>query len=116
MGRLRQQEKFQDIFAWLMLLLAEKDSPGQQQRDTLLAAACYEDLGRRRSLAHYLPEPALLEIERWLRAGLTALLDRPAPEISLPQRIEAATALGRLGDPRIPAAAGDWRAELARRN
>jgi formylglycine-generating enzyme required for sulfatase activity len=115
MGRLRQQEKFDVILAWLTLLLAKKDPASQCQRDTLLAATCYEDLGRRRLLARYLPEPALLEIERQLRAALKAMLDHPVPEILLPQRIEAATTLGRLGDPRFPITIDDWRHELAGR-
>ncbi|MDQ2997661.1 MAG: SUMF1/EgtB/PvdO family nonheme iron enzyme, partial [Chloroflexota bacterium] len=116
MGRLRQQEKFDIVFGWLQLLLAEKESLSQQQRDLLLAAACYEDLGRRRLLARYVPEPAVVAFERTLRAQLVETLEHPAPEILLPQRIEAGDALGRLGDPRLPITRDTWRAELARRN
>lgn len=116
MGRLRQQEKFDAIFAWLTLLLVEKDSPDQGQRDLLLAAACYEDIGRRRLLARYLPEPAVLAFERDLREALVRALERPAPTLLLPQRVEAGDALGRLGDPRLPATVDDWRRELARRD
>jgi formylglycine-generating enzyme required for sulfatase activity len=116
MGRLRQQEKFDTIFGWLQLLLAEKEPLDQRQRDLLLAAACYEDLGRRRLLARYIPEPAVVAFERQLRALLVETLERPDPALLLAQRIEVGDALGRLGDERVPVTLDAWRAELARRN
>ncbi len=116
MGRLRQQEKFDTIFGWLQLLLAEKEPSDQRQRDLLLAAACYEDLGRRRLLARYVPEPAVVAFERQLRAMLVETLERPDPALLLAQRVEAGDALGRLGDPRVPVTVDAWRTELARRN
>jgi len=56
------------------------------------------------------------ELEQRLRAALRQVLEQPAAESLLPLRVEAGTALGALGDPRVPVTADQWSAELSRRN
>jgi len=118
-GRLRHQEKFTLAFAWLEILAAQHcgtqlKPAAQHQRDTLLAVACYTVLGRRAAFAGRVHD--VVRFEEQLRSALVALLERPDPAILLPQRVEAGTALGELGDPRTPITPDEWCAELARRN
>ena len=119
MGRLRRQEKYALAYAWLDLLVALRDgtapkAAAQRQRDALLAAACYEALGGRVAFVGRAHD--LIGFEERLRAALVELLERPDPALLLPQRVEAGTALGCLGDPRFPVTIEDWRRELARHN
>jgi formylglycine-generating enzyme required for sulfatase activity len=121
MGCFQRQEKHDEAKAWLDILLADlagKDekTAAQRQRDALLAAACYADLGGRRYLLNRQHPRTVDELEFRLRDRLQQTLEQPDAEILLPLRVEAGHALGRLGDPRLPIAPEDWqqrcRAEL----
>jgi len=117
MGRLARQEKRSLAFSWLLLLVSPRRGldakPAlQRQRDALLAAACYAELGRRGAFVGSAHD--VLGFEEQLRAALVELLERPDPSVRLPQRLEAGTALGLLGDPRYPVEDAQWQAELGR--
>ena len=118
MGRLLRQEKYDNLIAWLCLLVAARarvdKPPLQRQRDLLLAADCYAAVERRAAFATTVHD--LSSFERDLRDALQALVEQPDPALTLPERIEAATALADLGDPRFPVIIDEWRRELARCN
>ncbi len=119
MGRLLRQEKFDNLFLWLQRLVALRDGGTprpmlQRQRDALLAADCYAELGRGEAFANTAHD--ILRVEDDLRAALVALLERPDPAVRLPERLEAGDALAALGDPRFPVAVAQWQSELAQRN
>jgi formylglycine-generating enzyme required for sulfatase activity len=116
MGRLLHQEKLGMAWNWLHLLVATRcgitaKSIIQRQRDALLAATCYKILGRQTYLAGRAYD--VLGFEEQLRAALIDLLEQPDPAILLAQRIEAADALGALGDSRFPITLDQWRGSLA---
>ncbi len=119
MGRLARQEKRNLAFSWLQLLVAPRcgldaKPPLQRQRDALLAAACYTELGGQGAFVGSAHD--VLGFEEQLRAALVELLERPESAVRLPQRLEAGTALGLLGDPRFPVEDAEWRTELERLN
>jgi len=119
MGRLLRQEKYDNLLLWLQRLVALRDGGAprpvlQRQRDALLAADCYAELGRREAFANTGHD--LVPFEDQLRASLVELLERPDPAVLLPQRLEASHALAALGDPRYPVEVGQWQADLERRN
>ncbi len=77
MGRLLRQEKLALAYSWLDLLIAERcgtelKSIEQRQRDTVLAAICYNALGRRQHLAGRALD--VIGLEDRLRAMLADLL------------------------------------------
>lgn len=117
MRRLITQEKGDLALSWLRRLTpqcaADTALSAQQQRDVLLAAACYDELGRATFVAELGEDAA--EYEARLRAALRSILEHPAPTITQAQRVDAGVALGTVGDPRFPVTLDDWRAELARR-
>ncbi|NNJ13331.1 SUMF1/EgtB/PvdO family nonheme iron enzyme [Chloroflexales bacterium ZM16-3] len=120
MGCLRLDKKHRMADAWLTTLLDEivgqhEKSLTQRQRDAVLAAACYRELGGRRYIQDRWHTSKVDALEARLRAALLAVLEQPAPEILLPLRIEAGAALGQLGDPRIPVTPDAWQRELGRR-
>ncbi len=129
MGRLLNEGKFNYLGQWLGWLVAERDGatpkpPAQRHRDALLAAACYSAMGRRERLGAGVRMDAV-DFEAKLGAALVEALEHPAPEMLLPQRLEAGTELGMLGDPRIPVEIEDdgqgdhletWVASLRKRN
>jgi formylglycine-generating enzyme required for sulfatase activity len=115
MGRLVQQDKDSMAFTWLNRLVNEHTgtapkSAETRQRDALLAAVCYTELGRRERLA--MKNHDVRTFERVLCQALASLLDRPAPTILLPERLDAATELGRMGDIRLPVTIDDWAKHL----
>ena len=118
MGRLARQEKRSLAFSWLQLLVSPRQGldatkPAlQRQRDALLAAACYAELGRRGAFVGSAHD--VLDFEEQLRAALVELLEQPDPSVPLTQRLEAGTALGLLGDPRYPVEDAQWQAEPGR--
>ncbi|PDW00061.1 NACHT domain-containing protein, partial [Candidatus Viridilinea mediisalina] len=121
MGRLRKQGKQRMAFDWLKLLLdptigKREKSCAQMQRDAVLAAACYREMGGRTYLLLRWHEQPVAAFEQSLRQALGSILANPAAESLLPLRIEAGTALGQLGDPRFPVAIAQWQAEVAQRN
>ncbi len=117
MGRLARQEKRSLAFSWLLLLVSPRQGQDakpalQRQRDALLAAACYAELGRRGAFVGSVHD--VLDFEERLRKALVELLERPDPSVPLTQRLEAGTALGLLGDPRYPVEDAQWQAEPGR--
>ena len=119
MGRLLRQEKYDSLFTWLQRLVSlrcgtQAKTPLQRQRDALLSADCYTELGRREAFANTAHD--MVSFEDDLRAALVALLERPDPTLPLPERLEAGTALAALGDPRFPVTVEEWQRELGRRN
>ncbi|RRR75217.1 MAG: NACHT domain-containing protein [Candidatus Viridilinea halotolerans] len=119
MGRLLRQEKYDNLFHWLQLLVSprcgkQQKARLQQQRDSLLAADCYAEVGRQEAFTT--TQHDLQRFEDDLRSALSGLLQQPDPALPLSERIEAGTALGQLGDPRLPLAIAQWQTELARRN
>ncbi len=121
MGCLRRENKHAEAKHWLDLLLnpvfgtAEK-TRAQQQRDAVLAAACYADLGGRGYLRKHHHERTVQAFEDSLQIALVDLLEQPDPANLLPLRLEAGQALGRLGDPRFPVDSVQWIEQLAQRN
>ncbi|HWQ14458.1 MAG TPA: SUMF1/EgtB/PvdO family nonheme iron enzyme, partial [Roseiflexaceae bacterium] len=111
-GRLRQTNSAaREGVRWLKRLARERypvgdemrpKSAAQRQRDALLAAECYEVLGRRTRIDREQWE----EVEDLLRAALEAALPPPhparPPQLALGprERDRAALALAQLGDPR----------------
>ncbi len=119
MGRLTRQTKRVLAFSWLHLLIAPRSGladkpPGQRQRDALLAASCYAELGRRGAFVGSAHD--VLGFEDQLRTALVALLERPAPAMLLPQCLEAGHALAALVDPRYPVEDRTWQMELGQLN
>ncbi|MEI7646414.1 MAG: SUMF1/EgtB/PvdO family nonheme iron enzyme [Chloroflexales bacterium] len=121
MGCLRRENKHGEAKHWLDLLLdpvigTTEKTLAQRQRDAVLTAACYADLGGRRYLLHHQHPTKVADIESRLCTALRNALEQPATETLLPLRIEAGAALGRLGDPRFPVEPDDWRRELGQRD
>ena len=119
MGRLLRQEKYDNLFMWLQRLVAlrcgsQEKALLQRQRDVLLAADCYAELGRREAFANTAHD--MVRFEDDLRAALVSLLEWPDPAVLLPERLEAGTALATLGDPRFPVTVEAWQRELGQRN
>ena len=119
MGGLRMQTKHKQALEWLTLLLDDavgtvEKSVAQRQRDAVLAAACYRELGSRRYLQDRWHVRKVNTLEERLRHALLNAIETPVPETLLPLRLEAGEALGHLGDPRYPVAAAHWQAELGR--
>jgi len=119
MGCLRRENKHGEVKYWLDLLLDTvagtiEKTQAQQQHDAVLAAACYTELGGRHYLRNYQHARKVDELEAQLRAALAQVLTQADPTSLLPLRIEAATTLGRLGDPRYPVDLEQWQAELGR--
>lgn len=119
MRRLVIQEKLPLAQSWLTLLLQARcgelpKADDQQQRDGILAAGCYEALGRGQTLGSGGYD--VLAFETNLRSRLLEILHHPDPAIHLSQRVEAGTALGVLADPRYPVSVGEWCAHIERRN
>jgi formylglycine-generating enzyme required for sulfatase activity len=121
MGCLRLDKKHRLAEQWLDTLLDEtvgrdEKPPAQRQRDAVLAAACYRELGGRRYMQDRWHTRKVDALETRLRDALLPLLAKPDPAILLPLRVEAGEALGRLGDPRFPVDLADWRGELTGRS
>ena len=119
MGRLLRQEKYDNLFMWLQRLVSlrcgsQEKATLQRQRDALLAADCYAELGRREAFANTAHD--MVRFEDDLRAALVALLERPDPAVLLPERLEAADALAVIGDLRYPVDGTQWQDALGQRN
>jgi len=117
MGCLRLQTKHKQAFDWLDLLLdavvgRDEKAAAQIQRDAVLAAAGYRELGGRRSLQDRWHVSKVDALEQRLQAALLRVMEAPEPETLLPLRVEAGEALGRLGDPRYPVEERQWQGEL----
>lgn len=122
-GRLRQKgqkDVERDGVPWLELLNAArvrgqaKDAT-QRRHDTVLASLSYAEMGGRAALSTSLRD-LVPQVERPLRDTIVALLEEPDSAIQMSDRIAAARVLADLGDPRVPVAVDDWRAEVAGRN
>jgi formylglycine-generating enzyme required for sulfatase activity len=121
MGCLRLDKKHRLAEQWIETLLddssgTEEKTLAQLQRDAVLAAACYAELGGRRYMQGRWLSRKVDALEARLRAALLPVLERPEPETALALRLEAGAALGTLGDPRLPVELEQWRRELERRD
>ncbi|MEI8308722.1 MAG: SUMF1/EgtB/PvdO family nonheme iron enzyme [Chloroflexales bacterium] len=121
MGCLRLDKKHRLAEQWIDALLddssgTEEKTLAQIQRDAVLAAACYAELGGRRYMQGRWPIRKVDALEGRIRAALLPVLEQPDPETALALRVEAGAALGVLGDPRPPVELDQWRRELGRRD
>ena len=121
MGCLRLDKKHRLAEQWIDALLddssgTDEKTLAQLQRDAVLTAACYADLGGRLYMQGRWPIRKVNALEERIRAALLPVLERPEPETALVMRIEAGAALGILGDPRPPVEIADWRRDLGRRD
>ncbi len=121
LGCLRLDKKHRFAKEWLDTLLDatvghHEKSAAQRQRDAVLAAACYRELGGRPYLQNRWHHSKVHALEERLRTALVDVLEQPDSASLVPLRIEAGEALGRMGDPRCPVTPADWHAELAQRN
>lgn len=121
MGCLRLQSKHKLAFDWLELLLddvvgREEKLAAQIQRDAVLAAFCYRDLGGRRAMQDRWHSRKVDMLEERIRMGLLNVLASPEPDTIAALRLEAGRALGSLDDPRFPIEVPQWQTELKRRN
>ena len=121
MGCLRLDRKHRLAEQWIEALLedsngTEEKTQAQFQRDAVLAAACYAELGGRLYMQGRWLTRKVNALEERIRAALLPVLEQPALETALALRIEAGAALGVLGDPRLPVENADWRRELGQRD
>ncbi|NJP06592.1 MAG: hypothetical protein HC837_13660 [Chloroflexaceae bacterium] len=118
MGCLLRQNDVGSAGYWLSLLVSNHcgtaiKTTRQQQQDAFCAAVCYSELGGRRVFASHPYD--VITFEQDLRNQLVDLLERPDSSMTLTRRLEAATALARLHDPRYPVSLSAWATESASR-
>lgn len=97
--------------------LIDDEETGRQKtayqllQDLILAA----EIGKDRDWSYLRTQRVnVSRIQRDLKAGFVALLSDRAQPLPLSERVRLATALGELGDPRLPVSRDEWRYEIER--